>query len=364
MRMGGRVTVANDLVFDRARGRDRADADAAAEMLGDRDDVGDDAFGFKSEHLPELAQTGLLFIDDQQHVARMAHLLQRLEPAGRRLDDTARAEQRLGDDRGRPARRLGIEQLEAGFQAGELAARKGLVERTAVAIGGDDRVGAARQMAVAGMPARKGDGACRVGQAVETDVRARDLKAAGVFAGDHHRHFIGVGAGFSEQALLQRARHDRAEARGELDFLHVVVARMRVDHGIARVLDGCRDGRVVVAERRAHLAGIEIKVFLAGDIEDDRSGAALEHRSLVGLLVHAGAKGKLRRRGKESGLARGAGLSRRGRAVGHRKYPFRIEAVYLRMNVLRKTPHALRARRARSAGDFRSHSRRRSDRGA
>ena len=40
-------------------------ADASAKVLGNCDNIGNDAFGLKSEHLAEFAKTRLLFIDDQ-----------------------------------------------------------------------------------------------------------------------------------------------------------------------------------------------------------------------------------------------------------------------------------------------------------
>src|SRR5437667_8987869 len=65
MRVSGCITFTNDLVFDCGRGCDRADADASAEVLSNCDDIGNDAFGLKSEQLAEFAKTRLLFIDDQ-----------------------------------------------------------------------------------------------------------------------------------------------------------------------------------------------------------------------------------------------------------------------------------------------------------
>ena len=118
----------------------RADADAAAKMLGHRDDVRDDALGLEAEHAAELAEAGLLLVDDQQHAALLAHLLQPLQPAGRRLHHAAGAEQRLGDDRRGLAGGLRIEQLEAGLQAGVVAAGERLRQRAAVTVGRHHRV--------------------------------------------------------------------------------------------------------------------------------------------------------------------------------------------------------------------------------
>ena len=42
-------------------------ADAAAEVLGQRDDVGDDALLLEGERVAGLAEAGLLLIQDQQH---------------------------------------------------------------------------------------------------------------------------------------------------------------------------------------------------------------------------------------------------------------------------------------------------------
>ena len=234
----------------------------------------------------------------------MAELAQALQPARRRLDDAAGAEQRLGDHRRRLAGRLRVEQREARRQAGELAARKTVVERAAVAIGRDDRGGAGGQRPVIGVPAGEGQRARRIGEAVEADMRTGDLVAAGVAARDHDSHLVGVGAGFAEEALLQGIGHQRAEPRGKLDLLDVVVAAMGVQHGVAGRFDGGDDPRVVVAERGAHLARIEIEIVLAVDVGDDRVLRRREDRADRDLLVHAGAEGIARRLGEKLGFVR------------------------------------------------------------
>ncbi len=61
-------------------------------MLGDRDHVGDDPLGVAGEHRAELAEPGLLLVEDQEHAALLAQLLEPLQPAGWRLDDAAGAE--------------------------------------------------------------------------------------------------------------------------------------------------------------------------------------------------------------------------------------------------------------------------------
>src|SRR5216684_1177985 len=174
VRVRRRVARGDDRLLDLGGRRHGADPDAATEMLGDGDDVGNDAVALETEHRAELAEAGLLLVDDEQHAALDAELLETPQPTRRRLDHAAGAEQGLGDDRRRPTRALRIQQLEAGLEAGELAFGKTLRERAAIAIRGDDCVGAPRQMAVTGVPTRKGDGARGVRKAMKADMRARD----------------------------------------------------------------------------------------------------------------------------------------------------------------------------------------------
>src|SRR5207248_9979098 len=131
------------------------DPDAAAEMLRHGDDVGDDAVALEAEHGAVLPETGLLLVDDQQHATLMAELAQPLQPARRRLDDAAGAEQRLGDHRRRPAGRLRVDQLKAGVEASVAAGRERLAQRATIAIGRDDRLAPAWQRPVLLVPAGK-----------------------------------------------------------------------------------------------------------------------------------------------------------------------------------------------------------------
>src|SRR5260221_1261627 len=157
VRVRRRVARGDDRLLDRGGRRHGADPDAAAEMLGDGDDVGNDAVALETEHRAKLAEAGLLLVDDEQHAALDAELLETPQPTRRRLDHAAGAEQGLGDDRRRPTRALRIEQLEARLQAGGLASGKCLRQRAAIAVRSDDCRGATQQMAVTGVPTLKGD---------------------------------------------------------------------------------------------------------------------------------------------------------------------------------------------------------------
>ena len=209
---------------------------------------------------------------------------------------------------------LGVDQLEARIQAGEFAVGEGLAQGTAVAVGRDHRHRAGHGRPIAGVPAGVGQRARRIRHAVEADVRARDLEAAGVLARDVDRGLVGVGARLQEQALLERGRHDRGQALGQLHLFVVEVARVGVDQGVAGLRDGRRDRGLVVAEPGAHLAAVEVEVALAVDILDFAAGAPHEDRPLEAALVHARAKA-VAARGLEDALL---GCPR-GRVAGFRR---------------------------------------------
>ena len=149
------------------------------------------------------------------------------------------------------------------------------------------------------VPTRKGDCARRIRQAVKADMRAGDLVSAGELARDRHRHLVGIGAGFAEEAFLERARHDAAEARRELDLLNVVMAAVGVDHRVGGLLDRRDDGRMVVPESGTHLTRIEVEILLAGEIRHGGPARGDEDRALRRPLVHAGAEAEGRRVGEQ-----------------------------------------------------------------
>jgi len=86
----------------------------------------------------------------------------------------------------------------------------------------------------------------------------------------------------------------RHEARREPDFLDIVIAAVGVDQRVAGLFDRRCDGRVVVAERGAHLAGVEIELALAVDVFDLGAAARDENRAgsvaYLRLCIHAGAE--------------------------------------------------------------------------
>jgi len=81
---------------------------------------------------------------------------------------------------------------------------------------------------------------------------------------------------------------------GEPDLLHIEIAAMSVDQRVASLSDRGGDRRMVVAERGAHLAGVEVEPALAGDVLDLGTLARHEHRTgdlaPLGLGVHSRSK--------------------------------------------------------------------------
>ncbi len=171
-----------------------------------------------------------------------------------------------------------------------------------------------------GMPAGKGQGTRAVGQTVKADMRARHLVAAGILPRDHHRRLVGVGARLQEEALVEPLGHHPGEPFREADLLHVEIAAVGVDQRVAGLFDRGRDGRVVVAERGAHLPGIEVEPALAGDVLDLGALAGHKHRPGDFALVHAGAEAVAPGAGEQIGFA----------VLRHRNSPVRCSAPRLR----------------------------------
>jgi hypothetical protein len=97
-----------------------------------------------------------------------------------------------------------------------------------------------------------------VPRAVETD----DLESAGEFLGQAQRRFVALAAGIEKDQLGQAARQQRRHASGECCDRRRQHAAEQVQHLAAALFDRSDDGRMIVAERGAHLA--------RGKIEDAR----------------------------------------------------------------------------------------------
>ena len=92
------------LLLDLVGGQHRGQRQAGAERLRQREDVGHDAVALEREHRAGAAEPGLRLVEDEQHPPLVAARLQRGEVAGRQVEDAARRQHRLGDERRRRRR--------------------------------------------------------------------------------------------------------------------------------------------------------------------------------------------------------------------------------------------------------------------
>ena len=95
---------------------------------------GNDVVLLEGEHRADAAERRLRLVDDEQHPALFAALLERRHVAVGQRDDAARAEDRLDDRGGGRADRLRVGERHAGVQAGEIAALAAVGDRAAVGI--------------------------------------------------------------------------------------------------------------------------------------------------------------------------------------------------------------------------------------
>ena len=106
--------------------------------------------------------------------------------------------------------------------------------------------------------------------------------APGAAPRQQHRDLVGIGARLDEQRAAERWIDDLGDARGEPHLGHVVVDRAGVGEGARGLIDGACHARVVVAQRRTHLAGVEVEVLAPLGIPDQAALRAGEDRALLG----------------------------------------------------------------------------------
>ena len=194
--------------------------------------------------------------------------LERHEVARRHLDHAARADERLGDDRGEVVRALAVEQVEGDREQRPPPVLALRAHRRAVGVGRGDRVEVRNRRPVA--PGGRGEahGAGHVGVAVKAQVQRADAAAPGGAAGEEHRRLVGIGARLDEERAAERGVEGLREARGETELRRVEVDRARMGQRAEALAHGCGHARVVVAQRRAHLARVEVEVGPAVGVED------------------------------------------------------------------------------------------------
>ena len=109
-----------------------------------------------------------------------------------------------------------------------------------------------------------------------------DAAAPGRAPGEEHRRLVGIGARLDEERAAERRVEGLREPGGKAQLRLVEIDRARVGEGAEAVPHRLGHARVVVADRRAHLAGVEVQIGLALGIEDLRTVGTDEDRPVRG----------------------------------------------------------------------------------
>ena len=218
-------------LLDLVRGHHRADRETPAEVLRHGDDVRDDPLLLVAVHRPELAETGLRLVEDEEGPPRMDLLREGRQVPGRHLDDPARADERLDDDPGEVPRAFAIQKLEAHVE--DWAPPLGVL----VGQGRTVRIGSGNGVDVRnGRPVARPRGAIahrprHVGVAVKAQVKGRDPASPGATPRKQHGRLVRVRPRLDEEHALQGRIEGPGELPRQLDLGHVVVDRARVGEG-------------------------------------------------------------------------------------------------------------------------------------
>ena len=213
--------VVDVLAHDHAAHRHRAGGHA----LGEGDHVGHDAVALGGERRAEAPEAGDDLVEDQQDAVFVADLAQALEIALGRRQDAGRARHRLDDHRGDG--RGVVQGDDALERVGEMAApfRLALGERLMLAVIGrrqmiDAGEQRAEELAVVDHAAdRDAAEADAVIAALAADQALARALSAHVVVGerDLERRVDGFGARIAEEHVIEIARRELGDARGELE---------------------------------------------------------------------------------------------------------------------------------------------------
>ena len=128
-------------------------------------------------------------------------------------------------------------------------------------------------------------------RAMQAVVQPEHVESARRLAREVHRGFDGVTAADEEQRLRERRRQQTAEPLVQEQPRHVEHRVRGVDERARGLDDRSHHTRMVVAEGRAHLTGLEVEVTLARGVRDRRALAAREDRPLL-EAGHVGGAGR------------------------------------------------------------------------
>ncbi len=107
------------------------------------------------------------------------------------------------------------------------------------------------------------------------------VEPAGRLARQVDRGLDRVAAADQKQRFLERLRQQLAELFMQAEARHVQHRVAGVHQALQRLLDDRDDARVLVAERRGHLAGLEVEILPALGVDDNGAARLGQHRRVL-----------------------------------------------------------------------------------
>ena len=213
------------LLLDLVGGQHRGQRQPGAERLGQRQDVGHDAVALEGEHRAGPADTGLRLVEHEQHPPLVATGLQGGEVTRRQVEDAARRQHGLGDERRRATGALAIDEVERVVELGPPVERAiGRGEPGPVGVRREHRHRPHRRRTVAAPSGRVRRRRGAAGHAVPALGEPDDLPSTGHDLGQPQGGLVGLGARRQQQHLRQPGRQ-RPERLGEVDHRPATASR-------------------------------------------------------------------------------------------------------------------------------------------
>ncbi len=260
-----------------------------------------------AEHLPGAAPAGLHLVGDEDAAGLADGLGDDLEIFLGRNDETARADDHLGQDSGDPAGGGGLNHFLDVLGAGDLARRVGQLQRTTVAVR-RECVREARHRAADLLPGRLPRGGDRHHRAARVSVpQHQHLLVAGMDAGQEHRRLVRLGPRVGEERAVEAGRKDLRHHLGEIGEHRIRVEGRGMHQGLRLTDDRLGHLGMTVPDADRQHAPEAVEVRLAGLVPDMHPLAAhqRQRRFVIGrdareeitAVLLGGGGGDLSRRG-------------------------------------------------------------------
>ena len=144
-------------LFDLSRRHDGRQRKPSTDGLRQGEDVRHDAVPLEGEHITRATDAGLCLVEDEQHSAFAAFLLQGAEIAPRQLQHATAGQDRFGDKGRQTAGRLAVHQVEGIVELGAPIQRTiGVLEAWTEAVGRWNCQGSNRRRSIALTPSTVG----------------------------------------------------------------------------------------------------------------------------------------------------------------------------------------------------------------